>query len=171
MHKILIGGLFASVLLACSGSGSGDSASRAAAGGTAGAAPAERTLSIGTTVLATIQDSISSRSSKAGARVNAIVSRNVMDDGGHVVIAGGSTVVLTIARLAPATGTAADGVLALDVTSMTAGGAAYKPGANVSPIPHALLGRAAAPGDRDVVVTPGTPITITLTQPLKISAI
>jgi hypothetical protein len=171
----LLGGLLAAAVAACSGSGGDDLANKGGVANTTAAAAAAdstpRTLAAGTTLHATIQDSISSRSSKTGGHVNAIVSLNVTDEGGRVAIPGGSAIVLTITRLAPATGAATvDGVIALDVTSVTVGATTYKPTAGVGAIPHTLQGRAAAPADRDVIVTPGTPITITLTQPLKISA-
>jgi len=95
MPKTLVAGLFAFGLLACSGSGSKDLASKSgvASDSAAISVSAARTLAAGTTVQATIQQSVSSRSNTTGEFAN-----------------------------------------------------------------------------RDVIVTPGTPITITLIQPLKISA-
>lgn len=134
------------------------------------------TLAAGTTIKASIQSAVSSRSNVVGDRVNAIVSLNVMD-GAHVAIPGGTAVALTIAQLRSArTPADADGTIVLDVTSLTVNGAPYTPGATVAPVPHTLKGRAADGAtnalqtDRDVIVTPGTPITITLTHPLKIAA-
>lgn len=173
MVKPLIVGLFAFGVLACSGSGGADRANKGeVASGTAATSDSTpRTLAVGTTIKATIQQSISSGSNKAGEHVNAIVSLNVLGDGGQIVIPGGSAIVLTIARLQPAIGSAvADGVIELEVTSMTVGATTDKASASVQAVPHTLQGRAAAPADRDVIVTPGTPITITLTQPLSISA-
>jgi hypothetical protein len=181
LPKTLVAGLFAFGLLACSGSGSRDLASKSGVASDSAPIPVStaRTLAVGTTVQATIQQSVSSRSNTTGDHVNAIVRLNVMDDGGHVVIPGGSAIVLTIAQLAPAKNSGvADGVIALNVTAMTVGGAKYEPKASVGAVPHTLKGRGAtqsvvgntAGADRDVIVTPGTPITITLTQPLKIFA-
>ena len=135
------------------------------------------TLAAGTIVEATIQDTVLSRSNATGEHVHAIVSRNVMD-GSRVVIPGGVTIVLTIAQLRPPGNSGdADGVIALDVTSLIVDGTSYQPSASVGAVPHTLKGRAitghegaANVADRDVFVTPGTPITITLKQPLKISA-
>ena len=221
MTKAITAGLLAFGLLACAGSGpkslaaKGGAASDAQPSG-ASSAPTARTLSVGTAVAATIQDAISSRTNSVGEHVNAIVSRDVMDDGGHVVIPGGSAIVLTIAKLGPAKNSGeADGMIALDVSSLTVGGTTYEPSATVGSVPHTLKGRgvtksavgnvavgtaagavigqvigknekstiiggaigavaggarAATLADRDVIVTPGTPITITLTQSLKISA-
>jgi hypothetical protein len=165
--------LFAFVALACSGTGEADRAgkSEVAPGGASKSDSAPRTLAIGTTIKATIQQSISSSGNKAGEQVNAIVSLNVLDNGGQIVIPGGSTIVLTIARLQPAIGSSvADGVIELDAPTVTVGATTYKANASVQSVPHTLQGRTAAPADRDVIVTPGTPITITLTQPLSISA-
>jgi len=53
---------------------------------------------------------------------------------------------------------------------MSVGGTTYEPNASVGAVPHTLKGRDAEFVNRDVIVTPGTPITITLIQPLKISA-
>jgi hypothetical protein len=162
MHKILIAGFVLSGVLACSGSDSGDLAGKGGKGG-ASATSTLGLLAVGTTVQATIQDSISSRRSKTGAQVHAIVSRNVMDGTGRVVIPGGAAIVLTIATLGAAKGPTDDGIITLDATSITSAGTTYTPSAGVGVVPHALLGR-------DVIVSPGTPITITLTQPLKIAA-
>lgn len=222
MSRSLIAGLLGFGLLACTGSGRKDLAGQGTGGGVAAgaaavpSAPAARTLSAGTEVAATIQDAISSRTNAAGEHVNAIVSRDVMDGAGHVVIPGGSAMVLTIARLGPAKNSGeADGMISLDLSSLTVGGATYEPSATIGPVPHTLKGRgitksvvgnvavgtaagaiigqvigknekstviggaigavasgarAATIADRDVIVAPGTPITITLTQSLKITA-
>ena len=179
MARSLSVSLLAFGLLACSGSGSANVARQGEV--TRGKADTmvstAYTLAVGTIVQATIQDTVSSRSNTPGERVSAIVSRNVMD-GGHVVIPGGAAIVLTIVRLGPARNPGdADGVIALDVTSMTVGDRPYAPSASVGSVPHSLKGRAvfgragaATLGDRDVIVTPGTPITITLRQQLRIPA-
>ncbi len=184
MPTSLYAGLLAFGLLACSGSGNSGSgnADVARQGEVARdkidpVVSTAHTLAVGTVVQATIQDTVSSLRNVPGERVTAIVSRNVMD-GSHVVIPGGAAIVLTIVRLGAAkTPGDADGVIALEVTSMTVGDKPYAAGASVGSVPHTLQGRAvvgrAGPttvGDRDVIVTPGTPITITLTQQLRIPA-
>jgi hypothetical protein len=165
MHKILMAGLLVSGSLACSDSRRASDTT----GGRAGA-PVAGSLAVGTTVQATIQDSISSRTSQLGSHVHAIVSRNVVDAAGRIVIAGGAPLELTIVKLAPATNAAADGILVLEVTSVNAGATTYTPAATVGAVTHALVGRGAAATLRDLIVSPGTPVTITLAQPLKISA-
>ncbi len=168
--------LLACSALACDGSSSKLERNEASAAASAVPASASRTLQAGTILQASIQDAVSSRTNAAGQRVTAIVSQNVMA-GATVLIPGGAAVVLTIVQLAPAHRVAdADGVIALKVTSLTVGKTSYEPGATVGVVPHTLLGRAAGGAmtatqtDRDVIVTPGTPITITLTQPLTIAA-
>ena len=168
--------LLACAALACDSRSSKLERDEASAGASAVPASASRTLQAGTIVQASIQDAVSSRTNAAGQRVAAIVSQNVMD-GATVLIPGGAAVVLTIVRLTPAYRLAdADGVIALQVTSLTVGKTSYEPGATVGAVPHTLVGRApggaitATQTDRDVIVTPGTPIIITLTQPLTIAA-
>jgi type IV secretory pathway VirB10-like protein len=171
-------GVVASALVACAGAGDKTGASAGAAGSsaatadsTARAASAARTVAAGTAIEATIQDPVSSRTNTAGQQVKAIVSRNVLDAGGTVAIPGGASIVLAIAQLRQAKGASAtDGSIALSVTSLVVRDTTYTPSARVGTVAHTLAPVAGTPGDRDVVVTPGTPITITLTQPLKISA-
>lgn len=135
------------------------------------AGPAPHMLAIGTTVEATIQDVISSRTSKGGERVRAIVSRNVLDATGRIAIPGGAAVVLTITKLTPANQTGSvDGVILLTATSVAVGDTTYAPFASVGVVPHTLAPANATPAGRELTVAPGTPITITLTQPLAISA-
>jgi hypothetical protein len=154
-------------LLACADSQS-ESADSASADTSAAAAGI--TLAAGTVVAATIQEPVSSRRDANGQRVHAIVSLNVADEAGHVVIPGGSDVVLTITQLkAPASPAADDGVLAFAVTSITVGRAIYTPAATVGAVPHTLQAAPGSPTERDLIVSAGTPITITLTHALKIS--
>ena len=168
--------LLACTALACDSGSNRSERNEASAAVAAVPAGASRTLQPGTIVKASIQDAVSSRTNTAGQHVTAIVSQNVMD-GATVLIPGGAAVVLTIVRLTPAHRLEdADGVIALQVRSLTVGKTSYEPGATVGLVPHTLLGRApggamtATQTDRDVIVTPGTPIIITLTQPLTIAA-
>ncbi|MEO6878126.1 MAG: hypothetical protein ABI205_06560 [Gemmatimonadaceae bacterium] len=132
-------------------------------------APA-RTVAAGTAIEATIQEPLSSGTSIAGQQVIAIVSRNVLDAAGGVAIPGGASIVLAIAQLSAAKGASmADGSIALTMSSLHINDSTYQPRARVGVGPHSLAPVAGAPGDRNVVVTPGTPITITLTQPFKIA--
>jgi YMGG-like Gly-zipper len=218
MSRSFIAGLLAFGLLACGRAESKDLAGQGAAiaGAAASATPVSASLASGTAVSATIQDAISSRTNTVGQHVSAIVSGDVTDDAGRVVIPGGSALVLTITKLGPAKNSGqADGAIVLDGTSVTVGGTTYDLAATVGPVPHTLKGRgitesavgnvavgtvvgavvgqaigkdqkstiiggaigavaggarAATVADRDVIVTPGTPITLTLTQTLKISA-
>lgn len=143
----------------------------------------------GTVVQASIQEPVSSLGGKLGQRVKAVVTLNVADPRGRVMIPGGSEVVLLISELErPKAIGMGDGRIAFSVQSIVVGTTTYEPAAKVGAITHAVQPRitadvsARAPAStgasatgmssaRDLVVTPGTPITITLTQPLKISAI
>jgi type IV secretory pathway VirB10-like protein len=215
MSRPLIAGLLAFGLLACAGAESKDLSGKggAAAGAVSSSA---RTLSNGSAVAVTIQDAISSRTNTVGQHVNGVVSGDVMDNSGQVVIPSGSPVVLTITELGPALNSGQkDGALALRGTSVTVAGTTYDLGATVGAVPHTLEGRgitksavgnvavgtavgaavgqaigkdqkstiiggavgavaggarAATLADRDVVVAPGTRITLTLTQSLTISS-
>jgi hypothetical protein len=172
MQRILIAGLFMLGILACSDKNDGAVPETVRAANAAVMLPAGTTsmLAAGTTFQATIQDNISSTTSATGQRVKAVVSLNVVDAAGHIVIPGGSSVVLRIAQLRPAKRTG-DGVITLAVESVTIGDSTYAPVASVGAVTHTMRAGAAAESDREVVATPGTPITIQLTHPLKISAI
>ena len=166
------------ILLACAACGGNDAANNkdaasngAIAGGAgAGSASSALMLPTGTTIQASIQEPISSGSNTTGQHIKAVVSRNVTD-GARVVIPGGAAIVLTIAQLRPANSSGTvDGTVTVDVASVALGDTTYTPSAKVGPVPHQLKPGPATTANRDVIVTPGTPITITLTQPLRISA-
>lgn len=103
---------------------------------------AGRSLASGTSVHATIQDALSSRTNKAGETVRAIVSGDVKDARGGVVIPAGSAVTLTIVQLEPGSDQVRpEGRLSLDVSSITVNGTAYPLAANLEPVAHHLQGR------------------------------
>lgn len=129
----------------------------------------QSTLVAGTTLRATIQDSISSTRNRAGQVVNAIVSLNVVDAAGHTVIPGGAAIQLTIAQLRGAT-SAGDGVITLTLTSLLIEDSTYSAAASVGAVAHTMNAGATATASREIVATPGTPILITLTHPLTIAA-
>jgi hypothetical protein len=172
MQRILIAGVLVSGILACSDKNGRAVPEQGRVASAAVMLPAGTTsmLAAGTTFQATIQDNISSTTSAAGQRIKAIVSLNVVDAAGHIVIPGGSSVMLRIAQLRPAR-TTGDGVITLAVESVTVGDSTYAPVASVGAVTHTMRAGAGAGSDREVVATPGTPVTIQLTHPLKISAI
>ena len=130
-----------------------------------------RMLAAGTTITATLQQPLSSQSDSVGEPVSAIVSLNVVDVGRQVVVPGGSAITLTIARLAPAMNLdALDGVIVLDLKSMMIGGVTYSPSATTGDVPHTLRRRDTKHPARDVIVSAGTPISITLTESFRIPA-
>lgn len=141
MSRSLIAGLLAFGLLACANARGKDMS------GTGGAAAAavsahSRVLSDGAAVTVTIQDAISSRTNTVGQQVNGVVSRDVMDNAGLVVVPGGSPVVLTITKLGPALNSGQkDGAIVLRGTSVTVAGTTYDLNASVGAVPHTLEGR------------------------------
>lgn len=142
MFKSLIIGTLALGIAACAG-GTGDDAQKAAEGGAKSAdATVGRSLASGARVEATIQDALSSRTNKSGETVRAVVSRDVTDDRGRVVIPAGSNVTLTIDKLEPGSDQVRpEGRLQLIVSSVTVNGAAYPLSASLDPVPHHMEGR------------------------------
>lgn len=114
--------------------------------------PKERNLAAGTLIQATTQDSLSSRRNTVGESLIALVSGDVKDPNGNVVIPAGSRVTLRIAQLEPATNQSQnDGKLALDVTSLTVRGQDYPVGIRVESTPHGLQGRGVTAGEVEKV--------------------
>lgn len=96
-------------------------------------------LPAGTSIHASLQDSISSRSDSAGDIVMAMVQSDVRNGRGEVVVPAGSPVQLSIASLAPAG--AGSGRLALEVDAITIDGRMHRVGGTVQDVPHELRGR------------------------------
>lgn len=179
------------------------------------AAPASRTLAIGSRINATWGRTISSSSNKEGETVTITVTSDVKDGRGRVVIPSGATVALLITDLEPATSRSdPDGKLTLSVTSTTIRGKTYSLQGVVTSVPHTLkshgigtseakkVGIGTAVGavvgqvigkdtkatviggavgavggavvarqtkNRDLVVSAGAPVVITLTAPFTIA--
>jgi hypothetical protein len=124
--------------------------------------PPRRTLVAGTLIQATTQDSLSSRRDMTGENVTALVSGDVEDVHGHVVIPAGSRVVLRIAQVETASNKRQhDARMALDVTSLTVRGREY-------PVRIRVVSTLIHRASRDVVVPPGTAILFVLPQPLTV---
>jgi hypothetical protein len=170
LTELLVLGLFVLGLLACSPAAANENtvANRSFAQQTA-----QRTLVAGTLIQATTQGSLSSRRNKAGETLTALVSGDVEDERGQVVIPAGSRVALRIARLAPATSPSqAGGKIALDVTSLTVRGQEYPLRIRVEP-PHMLQGRGVTAGevekqDGGTVILFVLPQTLTVATPLGV---
>lgn len=133
-------------------------------------------LASGTRVDATIQDALSSHANKPGETLHATVSHDVTDARGDVVMPAGSSLSLTIDQLEPAADhLRPEGRLSLAVSSATVNGRDYPLTADLAPVAHHLEDRgtgkdAERNSYRDVVVSAGTPIVLTLTHTLNISA-
>ena len=178
------------------------------------AAPAMRTLAIGSRINGSWGRTINSSSTKEGETVTITVTSDVKDGRGRVVIPSGATVDLLITDLEPATSRSdPDGKLALSVTSTTIRGQIYSLQGEVTSVPHTLkshgigtseakkVGIGTAVGavvgqvigkdtkatviggavgavagaavaretkNRDLVVTVGAPVVVTLTGPFTI---
>jgi len=172
----LLTGLLVLGLLACTPAAANENASTT-----------PRTLVAGTLIQATTQGALSSRRNRAGETLTALVSGDVEDARGQVVIPAGSRVALRIAQI--------DGTIELDVTSLTVRDREYPVSSRVEP-PQLLKGHGlatvvgAVPGriistnstDRvvrgapamqwargDVVVARGTAILFVLPQPLTVA--
>jgi hypothetical protein len=100
------------------------------------------TLASGTRIDASTQRAISSRTDKAGDTFTALVSNDVKDGRGRLVIPAGSTVNLTITELQPANDKSkADGKITIEVSSVTVGGQTYQVSAGLTDMAHTLKGR------------------------------
>lgn len=108
----------------------------------ANAAAQTMTVAAGATMSATIQDSLSSRVNKSGEVVHAVLSENLMDATGLVMIPAGSVVALTIVKLEPGSDQVRpEGRLELATTSVSIKGRTYPLSATIGPIPHTMKGR------------------------------
>jgi len=108
---------------------------------------AARTLPIGTQIHAALDDSISSRHDTAGRNITAEITQSVTAPGGKVLIPAGSTVRLTVIRLAAAHSKSSQGRLRLKVDGIEFGGQLQNVQANVGPVPRELRGRGVTAGD------------------------
>jgi hypothetical protein len=135
-------------LLACGGQ-----QTPAPAGGSAVSnTPRPRALATGSTIDATFDRTITSRSTKDDETVTATVVGDVSDAAGRVVIPGGSTVELTVTDIQPARSkSAADGTLTLEVTGVTVRGDRYPISAEVTSLSHSLKGRGVTAGEVEKV--------------------
>jgi hypothetical protein len=106
-----------------------------------------RTLPIGTAIHAALDDSISSRRDTAGRSITAEVTQSVTGAGGKVLIPAGSTVRLTVTRLASAHSKSSQGRLRLRVDGVEIGGQLHNVQADVQPVPRELRGRGVTASD------------------------
>jgi hypothetical protein len=126
-------------VMACAGAAAKEGPAHNGSGGTA---TTDRWLATGTRVDATIATEISSRTNTAGETLHATVSHDIMDTDGAVVIPAGSSVVLTIAALAPTNNNgSSDEKFSLVVSSVTVNGQAYSLTASLEPVPYQLKGQ------------------------------
>ena len=200
-------------LAACSGS----AATRLADSTRAAAASViSHSLERGTRIAATIESEISSRVNTSGETVRAKISRDVKNAQGRVIVPSGSDVILVIERLEAASDQGKpEGVIRLDVRSITMHGEAMAVHGRVGDVPHVMKGRGITSAEaariavgtavgagvgqligknrkstviggavgtvaggavavryahRDIIVSAGTPIVITLSSPLHVAS-
>jgi hypothetical protein len=96
---------------------------------------------------ATVDDSITTRSAKAGDPFSATVSEAVRDPSGHIVIPAGSSISGTIVRADPAPNPRSTGTLELSITSVTIHGKAYPIDATVESKDTVMQGRGVTGAD------------------------
>jgi glycine zipper 2TM protein len=108
---------------------------------------AARTLPIGTEIHAALDDSISSRSDSAGRTITAQITQSVTGAGGKILIPAGSTVRLTVTRLASAKSKGSQGSLALKVDGIEVGGQLQNVQADVRAVPRELRSHGVTSGD------------------------
>lgn len=165
LTQLLLLGLFVLGLQACSPAGANENPglNRSFAQETV-----QRTLVAGTLIQVTTQGFLSYRRNKAGQTLTALVSGDVEDDRGQVVIPAGSRVALRIAQLAPATDPGqTGGRIALVVTSLTVRGQEYPLRIRAEP-PRLPQGRSVTSGEGENAGG-GTEILFVLPQTLTVA--
>ena len=111
------------------------------------AKPAPLMLAAGTRVPATANDTISTRTAKAGDPFSATVSQDVKDATGRVVIPAGATVSGTITAAEPAPNPNSTGKIELSVSNVTAHGKSYSIDASVVAMDTVMKGRGVTKAD------------------------
>jgi hypothetical protein len=111
------------------------------------AKPAPLMLAAGTRVPTTANDSISTRSAKAGDPFTATVSQDVKDATGRVIIPAGSSVSGTITAAEPAPNPNSTGRIELSVTSVSVRGKSYPIDASVVSKDTVMKGRGVTKAD------------------------
>src|SRR5712671_6465515 len=111
------------------------------------AKPAPLMLAAGTRVPATANDTISTRTAKAGDPFSATVSQDVKDASGRVVIPAGATVSGTITAAEPAPNPNSTGKIELSVTSVSVRGSSYSVDASVVAMDIVMKGRGVTKAD------------------------
>ena len=109
--------------------------------------PATRTLSAGTQLDIAVNDTISSRTAKAGESFTAHVVDDVKNAAGQVVIPRGSVLNGTIIAVKPAPNPQTPGTLTLAVNSITVGGHTYPVEGAVDSLETIHKGRGVTTGD------------------------
>jgi len=110
-------------------------------------APATRTAATGTFVDISVDDTISTRSTKAGAAFTGAIVADVKNAQGQVVIPAGSAVHGTVVEVKPAPNPNSAGSLTLALTSVTIGGTDYPINARIDSLETVNKGRGVTGAD------------------------
>lgn len=111
-------------------------------------APAPLALPSGTTMRASMIDSITSRINKNRDIVSATIADDVKDENGRVIVPAGSIAKFSVHQIAPAENrSATDGILVLRLASINVRGREYPVTGRVSSVEHSLKGRGVGAGD------------------------
>jgi len=111
------------------------------------AAPVTRTAAIGSFLDLSVQDTLSSRTTKVGDTFTASVVEDVKDAQGRVVIPAGSTVHGAVTGVKPAPNPNTPGTLTLALNSVTVNGSSYPLEARIDSLETARQGRGVTTGD------------------------
>lgn len=114
---------------------------------TAPPAPVTRTAATGTFVDVAVDDTISTRSTKAGAAFTGSIVADVKNAQGQVVIPAGSAVHGTVVEVKPAPNPHTPGSLTLALTSVTVGGTDYPIDARIDSLETVNKGRGVTGAD------------------------
>src|SRR5581483_1877710 len=111
-------------------------------------APAGASLEAGTTILARLTDSISSRRNKVGDVIRAKVTRDIRDARGRVVVPAGSVLSLKITAIHESENKSdKTGTLTLAASELTVNGRSHPLDASIDSVGTQLQGRATNAGD------------------------
>ena len=110
-------------------------------------APVSRTAAAGSFIDLAVNDTLSSRTTKAGDSFTASVVENVKDAQGRIVIPAGSTVHGSVTAVKPAPNPSTPGTLTLALTSVSVNGTSYPIEARIDSLETTRQGRGVTGGD------------------------
>jgi hypothetical protein len=106
-----------------------------------GGGDADPVATEGTTIAATVTETVTSETNKVGDQVRVRVSRDVTDSAGRVVIPAGSEITLSIGQIAAGPNRGDQGALEFEVENITIGGETHDLNASVTDFGYEMKGR------------------------------